>query len=51
MTQDLERRWQEAFVELESAYEAMEEAKANTDSLRWWVRRWLDTKDLQAAND
>ncbi len=51
MTQDLEQRWQEAFTELESTYDMMEDADMDMKLARRWLRKWLDNKDRQAAND
>ena len=51
MTQDLEQRCQKAFTELQSTYDMMEAADMDMKPLRRWVRKWLDFKDGQAAND
>lgn len=51
MTAELQHRWQEAFTELESTYDAMEAADMDMKPVRRWLRKWLDFKDMQAAND
>ncbi len=51
MTQDLEQRYQEAFTELDSTYDMMEAADMDMKPVRRRLRKWLNIKDGQAAND
>jgi hypothetical protein len=51
MSHNLEQRWQGALTELERTYDMMEAADMGMERHLDWLRKWLDIKGGQAAND
>lgn len=49
MNEELAQRFQEAFAELNDAYNALEAAHMDMDQVCVWLREWLDVKEGNAA--
>ena len=50
MREELAQRFQNAFVELNDAYDALEAANMDMDQICVWLREWLDIKEGNAVN-
>ena len=49
-SQQLVQRFRDAFVELNTTYDAMVDADMDMKQIRGWLREWLDIKDRQAVD-